>query len=597
MKASLIGLGLALGLAGGAAACDAVTLTLELSQHQPLPGHSLHAVGNLPVLGPWHPREGNRFEPQADGRWLLRLALPPDTAFEFKLLQSGPDGAPVWESHQLTPTFNRHARSPRCGQEDRLVLPRFEQLANPWDLLRSGARFRDRPLVACGPSGVAALAAALQSRDPEHRAQQLQQAVDPVSLPLAPLQARLDELLAQTGALRVVSQREVDGLDPVFQVLMVRAERFGQLLPVVLRVDAVGRLTGLGWPHPALRIGTPPEAPLDRVGLREQARQLVEQACRDGHFSGAIELAERGQALFSQTCGVANHRYDVPNHLLTRFNLASLNKMFTAVAVLQAAEQGRLSLDDTLDQHLAGDWLPREQAARISLRQLLTHRSGLGSYFSDAFFQSARDRFSVVADYRWLVKDMQPAFAPGAHFAYSNAGYLLLGAVLERRGAGDYFAQVQRQVFDPAGMVGAGHEPMNVPVPQLAMHYAPGRAGGWIETTWSHVYRAGPAGGGYARVNDLTQFAAALLAGRLLSPASLSQAWPRDGSTYGMGFELGQSTAGFVVGHSGGFPGINAQLDLYPDRGFSVAVLSNVDGTAASQLAVRLGELLARLPR
>ncbi len=168
--------------------------------------------------------------------------------------------------------------------------------------------------------------------------------------------------------------------------------------------------------------------------------------------------------------------------------------------------------------------------------------------------------------------------------------------MIEKVSGRSYFEQMQRTVFDPAGMARAGYEPMEVPVTGLAMHHVPGpAASGWLETSFLHVFRGGPAGGGYASVHDLTRFASALQRAQLLTPASLALAWPRSGSSYGMGFELGQGSAGFVVGHSGGFPGINAQLDVYPDSGWSVAALANTESGMASQLALRVGELLARL--
>lgn len=597
MRARLRALSLALALqAGAAVACESVELRIEVERHEPRAGHQLHAVGSLPVLGPWHPTEANRFERQADGRWRLTLSLPPDTPFEFKLLQTA-GREPLWESHQLTPSNNRHARSPACGASTALRIPAFDLQPSPWDLARRATAFEDRPLPASLPAGVQALTEALQSQDPAQRRARLQQAVDPVALPGNALHERLEALVANTGGLRAMTLRRYAGLDDATWVLMTRARHFGQALPVLLRVGADGRLTGLGLPYEALRVTAPTEPPLTGAALQREARALVERACRSGAFSGAVEVAERGKVLFRHACGFANRRYDVPNRVDTRFNLASANKMFTAVALLQLAEQGALSLDDPLDRHLGPEWLAPEVARTITLRQLLAHRSGLGSYFNEAFFQASRDRFRELADFQALVKDEKPEFLPGEHFAYSNTGFLLLGAVLERRGQGGYFGQVQRQVFDRAGMARAGYEPMDVPVRDLAMHYVPGRPGDWVESTWSHVYRGGPAGGGYASVGDLTRFAAALHAGALLRPASQADAWPRDGRFYGFGFELGWSGAGFVVGHSGGFPGINAQFDLYPDSGFSVAALANTEGGGASQLAMRMGELIARLRR
>jgi CubicO group peptidase (beta-lactamase class C family) len=580
--------------------CEVVMWSVEVSDLPLPPDQDLYMAGSLAALGPWDAQSGNRFQPLGAGRWLLTLQVPPAADLEFKLLQRASQGGqPRWESHQLTPSRNRLARTPACGDGPSVLRLRgFDDRPDPLAAEQAGAAYRDELWPAGAPAGLTALAAALALGPDAAWMPHLERAVDAQALPAAQLAAPLRAFLQKTGGLELLGRRWVEGADPDTWLLLARTRHAEQTLLLPVRWTEKGRVSGLQLPHPAQRVRPRAEPPLSPKALPVALKALMQRVCASGAFSGAVELARAGQPHFSHACGVANRRDDVPNRLFTRFNLASQNKMFTAVRVLQLVEQGRLSLDDRLDRFLGPEWLAPEVAQRISVRQLLMHRSGLGSYFDGAFFKSSRDLYRELSDFQPLVRGSQPAFEPGAHFAYSNTGYLLLGAVIEQAGGASYFEQIRHHVFAPAGMTRAGYEPMDVPVTGLAQHYvagAPGSGHAWLDTAFLHVFRGGPAGGGYASVGDLTRFADALQRGRLLKPESLALAWPRDGSHYGLGFELGTGALGFVVGHGGGFPGINAQLDIHPEGGWSVAALSNTEGGMASQLALRMAELVRRV--
>lgn len=585
--------------AAAAPICDAVDWSVEVSDLSVPADQGLYMVGSLAALGPWDAQASNRFQPVGPGRWQLALRVPPATAVEFKLLQRAPEGGtPRWESHQLTPSRNRMARTPACDAPAQVLRLRgFDDRPDPLAAERAGAAFRDDALPAITPAGLAPLAAALDPASATEGMPPLDAALDADALPSAVMAEPLRAFVQRTGGVRLLGRRLIEGGDPDTWLLLAQARHAEHTLLIPVRWSLDGRVQGLLLPHPGQRVRPRAEPRLTPPALQTELKALMRKVCASGAFSGALELARAGQPQFSHACGVANRRDGVPNRLSTRFNLASHNKMFTAVRVLQLVEQGRLSLDDRLDRFLGPAWLAPEVARRISVRHLLTHRSGLGSYFNDAFFKSSRDLYRELPDFQPLVRDSQLEFEPGAHFAYSNTGYLMLGAVIEAVGEGSYFEQIRHHVFEPAGMTRAGHEPMDVPVPGLAHHYAPGAPGAphaWLDTAFVHVFRGGPAGGGYASVGDLTRFADALRRGRLLKAESLALAWPRDGSAYGMGFELSASALGFVVGHSGGFPGINAQFDLDPDSGWSVAALANTDGSMATQLVLRVGELVKR---
>ena len=115
----------------------------------------------------------------------------------------------------------------------------------------------------------------------------------------------------------------------------------------------------------------------------QQLDAMVNRLADADAFSGTVLLAKDGQVLYETARGLASKRFDVPNRIDTKFNLGSMNKMFTAVAIMQLVQRGELSLEDRLGQFLSTDWLPQEVSDKIQIKHLLTHTSGLGSYFND----------------------------------------------------------------------------------------------------------------------------------------------------------------------------------------------------------------------
>lgn len=360
-------------------------------------------------------------------------------------------------------------------------------------------------------------------------------------------------------------------------------------------------------PHKITRLSfdrarPPTDAPkgeiLTEAQIVEKLDAYIDRLAKQDAFSGTVLLAKDGKPILTRAVGLANRDFKAPNTLDTRFNLGSMNKMFTAVAILQLAEQGKLSLDDTLARHLDTTWLPQETLDRVTIRQLLTHTSGLGSYFTQTFFRSSRALYRNVDDYKPLVSSETLAFEPGSQQRYSNTGFLIAGAIVEKAGGTDYFDYIRTNVTGPAGMTNTDCYELDKVNDNLAVGYdrrlTPGGTE-YMNNIFLHVIRGGPAGGGYSTVTDLLRFDQALRAGKLLKHESLAAAWtPVLGSLgYGLGFFVAQTSAGKVVGHSGGFNGISADLSMYLDAGYTVAVLSN-DGRAAPLVQTKARDLIVQ---
>lgn len=343
-----------------------------------------------------------------------------------------------------------------------------------------------------------------------------------------------------------------------------------------------------------------PAKPVTDAEIAKRLGAQVDRLVAKGRFSGTVLFAKDGKVLYSKAAGVANRDFDAPVTLDTKFNLGSMNKMFTAVAAMRLVEQGRLSLEDPIGRWLDESWLPRAILEKVKVKHLLTHTSGLGSYFNETYARSSRDLFRVVDDYRPLVRGDSLRFEPGTRWSYSNTGMLLAGAVIEKASGQDYFDFVREQVYRPAGMTSTDCYSLDQVNPNLAVGYERRMVDGqpvYQNNVFTHVMRGGPAGGGYSTVGDLLRFDRALREGRLLKPESLEALWrayPELGSNeYGLGFGLSGGRAGRAVGHSGGFVGINSELKMFLDSGHTVIAMGNL-GFGASPIVEYASRLLAQ---
>jgi CubicO group peptidase (beta-lactamase class C family) len=338
------------------------------------------------------------------------------------------------------------------------------------------------------------------------------------------------------------------------------------------------------------------ESALTEKDVIEEVQEMMQRLCERDVFSGTVLIAKGDDLLYSHACGEASKRFHVPNNIDTKFNLGSMNKMFTSTSIVQLAEKGKLSYQDTIDKYVDKSWLPEEITSKVTIHHLLTHTSGLGSYFNKTFSEGSRARFRTLEDFKPLVRDEKLAFEPGKRFRYSNTGMFILGVVIESATDQGYFDYIRENIYKPAGMINSDSYEMDEPVENLAIGYYRDQNSpyGWKNNYFLHVIKGGPAGGGFSTVKDLHHFGRALLTGKLVSPESFDVMWKdHSGESYGYGFRIDDGSLGKVVGHSGGFSGINANLDIFVDSGYIVAVMTNYD-RAASPVARKIKTLLER---
>jgi CubicO group peptidase (beta-lactamase class C family) len=361
------------------------------------------------------------------------------------------------------------------------------------------------------------------------------------------------------------------------------------------------RVTGLRISPARPPKDVPPAGPLSAEAARAELEAFVDRLAEAEAFSGTALLARDGSIVFEAARGVADRNHGVPMRLDSRLNLGSMNKMFTAVAIGQLVDEGKLSFEDPVSTLLDGKGWTKADLSKVRVEHLLSHTSGLGSYFNDTYRRTARQLLRRIDDYKPLVAEETLAFEPGTSWRYSNTGMLLAGAAIEAATGRDYFDVVRERVYARAGMGDTDCYDVDLVSANLAVGYGRERAPSgprWRANTFQHVIRGGPAGGGYSTVRDLLAFAEAMRRGALVSPATRERLWsaqPRIGSPeYGLGFGVGEDALGRRVGHSGGFPGISSVLDVYPETGWTVVVLSNVDG-GMLPVAQKLREVAGRI--
>jgi D-alanyl-D-alanine carboxypeptidase len=317
----------------------------------------------------------------------------------------------------------------------------------------------------------------------------------------------------------------------------------------------------------------------------EVARQAAESS-----FSGAVLIAKAGKPLFETAYGYADRESKIPNTLTTKFRFGSMAKMFTGVAIIQLIQAGKLSLNDPIAKYLPD--YPNKDVAAVTIYQLLTHTGGTGDIFGPEYM-SHRDGLHEIRDYLALYGTRGPDFPPGSRWAYSNYGYLILGRIIEVVSGQRYDDYLRDHIFTPAGMHATGDDESHVP--GLSVPYTrggiPGSTGPLRSAADMLTDRGTSAGGGYSTVGDFLKFATALTSNRLLDAkytALLTTGkveTTRPGTRYAFGMDDETLPNGARrIGHSGGGPGQNGTLSIFPASGYVVVVLANLDPPAADAI-------------
>ena len=306
-------------------------------------------------------------------------------------------------------------------------------------------------------------------------------------------------------------------------------------------------------------------SPISQTELVRRLTTSLDSLSKAGQFSGVAVVAKNGMPVFQRAYGIADRERRVANNPETAFNLGSINKIFTQIAILQLRAAAKLDLDSTLATYWP-DYPNKEVARKITIRQLLRHTSGIGGNIFDPPAGGKRNDIRTLRDYLPLFVNQPLAFEPGTRNAYSNAGYVVLGLLVERLSGDDYYTYVREHIFKPAGMTRTGSFAVDSLPPNTAIGYTRGDEDAPLSTPLHPNSRDLPgrgssAGGGYSTAQDLVKFVQALRENRI-----------PNGVPAGLGIAGGSGGMNAVV--EGGLPG-----------GYDLIVLANLDPPTAERVA------------
>jgi CubicO group peptidase (beta-lactamase class C family) len=327
--------------------------------------------------------------------------------------------------------------------------------------------------------------------------------------------------------------------------------------------------------------------------------QFVAQRAAQDQFSGTILVAYRGRPVLVRAYGMANQQASVPNRPDTIFNLASVTKCFTGLAVVQLIQDGAIAPYATLGTYLDG-FTPK--VAAVTIHQMLTHTAGLTDYTQSGAFLGGLPQWNSVDAFMDGVmgiirQQREPDFTPGSQFRYSNSGFFALGAIVQQVSGSSYYDYVRERIFRPAGMADSDFytTPQVLADARIARPYWTQRSGGRIDFTGTsyNPFIGGPADGAFCSAADLLNFVNALQAGTLLKPAFVElltggklavSPWMLPSApvrqpylAYGYFDDIASDQR--VFGHPGNGPGKATSLEVFPDPGWISVIVSNYDVT------------------
>ena len=343
----------------------------------------------------------------------------------------------------------------------------------------------------------------------------------------------------------------------------------------------------------------PPGRPAPRARIQAVADSLVAAALGGTQASGmAIAVIRGADTIVMKGYGHADLENDVPATPRTVFRIGSLTKQFTAAAVMQLVDQGRVSLDDSIGKHLPG--LPGIWSG-VRVRQLLNHTSGIPGYTEAGPRWGTRSRLDLSHDSLLaIVRDLPLDFPTGARYRYSNTNYYLLGMLVERVSGTSYAEYVARHLAAPLGLESTLYCATNPVIQRRAQGYSPVR-GQLLPALPISMNMPFAAGALCSSIRDLVVWQRGLMSGKVVSEASYRAMTTPEGAAadsvkYGYGLRADTLAGRRRIAHSGGINGFATSMLYLPAESLSVVVLVNTNGFPAAHLADNLARAAVGVP-
>lgn len=319
-----------------------------------------------------------------------------------------------------------------------------------------------------------------------------------------------------------------------------------------------------------------------------------------GQFNGAVLVAEKGEPILRQGYGNANMEWDIPNSPDTKFRIGSVTKQFTAALILQLVEEGKVKLDEPITTYLTD--YRKDTGDEVTVHHLLCHTSGVPSYTTPDFFANhSRDSYDLDEFIkRFASGDLE--FKPGTKYVYSNSGYHLLGAIVEKASGKTYAEALQDGILTPIGMSDSGYDVSATVLKNRAQGYSR-TPNGYINANYLDMGIPYSAGSMYSTVDDLFKWDRALRTNTVLNAASKKLMFTPNLRNYGYGVDIGKHRLGSadkttkLIQHGGGINGFNCLLTSVVDQNHCVVVLDNVGmGNHHGKITAAIINILNDLP-
>jgi CubicO group peptidase (beta-lactamase class C family) len=329
------------------------------------------------------------------------------------------------------------------------------------------------------------------------------------------------------------------------------------------------------------------------TGAKKPAEEMAEvmaEFARLDIFSGTVLVAKGGEVIYADAFGEANKDHGVLNTLETRYNIGSIGKTITGVAIMQLVEQGKVELDAPVSGYLEG--FPYGDS--ITIHHLLSHTSGMFNYMAHPDYRARMPRLRRIDDWLPLIYDQELVFeTPGERFAYSNSGIVTLGAVIEGVTGMPYEDYIRAKILEPAGMTATAINYPEEIVPNRASGYTKSVSGKSYTGAILQVPPASADGGIETTVGDLLAFDRALYGESLLSEESKERMFTPNLEGYAYCWGISMAHGRKTIGHGGGAPGVSASFTRYPDDDVTIIVLSNYSGGGSSRQPAKALEAIA----
>jgi CubicO group peptidase (beta-lactamase class C family) len=329
----------------------------------------------------------------------------------------------------------------------------------------------------------------------------------------------------------------------------------------------------------------------------EKIDALVGKYFEYGQFMGSVLVAEDGNAVFEKGYGFADLEWNIPNTPDTKFRLGSITKQFTSMLIMQQVQKGTIRLDAPVIEYLPG--YPKPQGEKVTIRHLLTHTSGIPNYTQIIDIRTDRKHYSL--DELVSVFSGKPLdFEPGTSWKYSNSGYYLLGAVLEKVTRTPYERLLRENILQPLGMKNTGYDNTEEILPKRASGYE--RVGGFVNAPFLDMSLPFSAGALYSTVEDLLLWDSALYTDRLLSDSLKKMYFTPFRNNYAFGWVVRTQAIGtssdsaLVISHGGGINGFNTVIARIPARHRLVVLLNNTGSAPLDEMVRSITGILYDKP-